>query len=442
MKCIRTGLVAMFVFLLAILLLNETEVTASSRRKVVLISIDGLRPEFYLEDRFDTPTLKRLRDAGTVALSAEPVFPSLTYPNHITLITGLRPANHGILSNTVFTWEKGPSPAWYWESSYIKSKTLFDFAKARGLTTASVRWPVTLKAENITHNVPEIFSMNGFYEGDNFELTAKFTEPKLMQDLLQNISSKKFTDELETDHWAAEAAAYILKSRNPDLLTVHLANVDHVEHGVGREGAEVNAAVKDADKNIAVILSAVDLTDTCVIITGDHGFFDVSQKISPNVLFAQKGWITLNQDKVKNWRVIAHASGGQAAIYVKEQKLLPEVRQILQANASAGYTVIDRAKLDRWGAYPEAAMAIEGQPGFTISGGVTGTLVSSSNKLKGNHGYQPENPDIQTGFIASGCGIRRGKRFEHIRLIDIAPTIANLLQLQEIKTDGQVLNLF
>src|SRR6185503_8787817 len=79
------------------------------KKKVVLISIDGFRPEFYLEDRYLTPTLKSLRDQGVFAIGAEPVFPSLTYPNHTTLITGVYPSKHGVLSNTLFSWQKGPS---------------------------------------------------------------------------------------------------------------------------------------------------------------------------------------------------------------------------------------------------------------------------------------------------------------------------------------------
>lgn len=437
------GILALVMVALCTVVINSTRAASTgSQKKVLLISIDGLRPEFYLSNTFETPALKALKNAGAWATSSMPVFPSVTYPNHTSLITGVYAGKHGVLSNSLFSWEKGPQDAWYWEASHIKVPTIHSLAKKQGQKTASLRWPVTMFAD-VTYLVPEIFGMKGYYEGDGFELTVKYTEKSLMDDILKVTTLKKYSSESEMDFWVAEATAHVIKSRQPDLTTVHLANVDHVEHSFGRDAAETKAAVKDVDKNIKIILDSVDLKTTCVIVTGDHGFVDVSQKISPNTLFIKAGWIETDKaGKITSWKVIAQSSGAQAAIYTKDNSLVPAIHKLLKENESVGYTVLEKDRLDQLGAYPEAVLAISGRPGFTVSGSTTAPLVSSSGSMKGQHGFVPDFPEIQTGLIASGCGIPSGKNLGAVHVIDVAPTIADILGLAGATFDGQVLPLF
>jgi predicted AlkP superfamily pyrophosphatase or phosphodiesterase len=89
---------------------------------VVVISIDGLRPEFYL-GRYDAPTLVRMAREGAHAVAVETVFPSVTYPSHATILTGRRPAAHGIFNNTLFGSD-GTSPEGYWEAERFRCRTL------------------------------------------------------------------------------------------------------------------------------------------------------------------------------------------------------------------------------------------------------------------------------------------------------------------------------
>jgi len=88
-----------------------SEASGHKRRiqhKVVMISIDGLRPDFYLHSGFDTPALKKLKQTGAYAEGVTAVFPTVTYPNHVSLVTGVNPNIHGVLSNTLFSWGEGP----------------------------------------------------------------------------------------------------------------------------------------------------------------------------------------------------------------------------------------------------------------------------------------------------------------------------------------------
>jgi predicted AlkP superfamily pyrophosphatase or phosphodiesterase len=169
-------------------------------------------------------------------------------------------------------------------------------------------------------------------------------------------------------------------------------------------------------------------TKTCVIITGDHGFFDISKRVSPNVLFIEKGWITVDKEgALKDWQVIAQSGGGQAAIYFKNKKLIPEVTKVLNEYAEQGFVVISKERLNELGAYPEADLAIEGKPGYTMSSGLKGKLISDSGNLKGNHGFLPTHPELRTGLLTIGCGFSSGKRWSLAHSIDIAPTIAKIM---------------
>src|SRR5690606_20257249 len=114
----------------------------------------------------------------------------------------------------------------------------------------------------------------------------------------------------EVDRWVAFAGRHIWQKYQPSLMVVHLANVDHVAHGTGPNSEETRLAVAAADKDVQTLLENVNFANTCVLIVGDHGFYDVKQSISPNVLFAQKKWLTLDSTgKIKDWTVVAHASG-------------------------------------------------------------------------------------------------------------------------------------
>lgn len=407
--------------------------------KVVLISIDGLKSDFYMDQKYEMNFVRSLMEVGTYAKGMIPSFPSVTYPNHTTLITGLRPGKHGILSNSLFDWELGPQPAWFWERTHIKSDTLFDLTKKAGLTSASVRWPVTVGDESVTWLVPEIFPMKPYYEGTTFDLTVKLTKKELMDEILKNIQLQTFEGEEAMDNWVAQATAYLAQTKLPDLTAVHLANLDHVEHGNGPEGPKVEAAIKLADSHVKTIVEKLDLKETCVIVTGDHGFYAVSKKINVNSLFVKQGWITLdNAGKLKSFKVIAQSSGGQAAIYLKDKSLEADVLKVLKDNVSAGYEILEKADLEKWGAYPEASFAVSGKEGFTISGSFSETLVEPSSVL-GNHGHLP-TPKMYTGFIAAGCGIQKNvlEPFDNTR---VAPTVAALLGFQVANADGKPISL-
>src|SRR5262249_6392569 len=128
------------------------------RPPLVVISVDGLRPDYVLEaDRYGLriPELRRLVREGAHATGVRGVLPTVTYPSHTTLVTGVSPARHGILANRPFDpAARREGSVWYAED--IKAETLWDAAAAAGLRTANVDWPVTAGAR-IRWNIAQIW---------------------------------------------------------------------------------------------------------------------------------------------------------------------------------------------------------------------------------------------------------------------------------------------
>ncbi len=209
----------------------STQMTALSQH-VVLVSIDGLRPEFYLDDRYPLPTLRMLKERGAHAKAVRGVFPTVTFPSHTTIITGATPAQHGVYYNEVFD-PKNESTRGFWESSWIKVPTLWDAARAKGLTTATVWWPVTVGAQ-VGWNIPDIWSVSK--DTTVLQKLRLLHTPKGLIEEIERAATGIWTeeriqnDEFEREEIATSAAAYILETHKPNLLLVHIVVADRYQH--------------------------------------------------------------------------------------------------------------------------------------------------------------------------------------------------------------------
>jgi len=126
---------------------------------LVVISVDGLRPDYVTAAEAHgakVPHLRKFLHEGTYAQGVTGVIPTVTYPSHTTLMTGVWPAKHGILANQTFDPLQKNHEGWYWYAEDIRVPTLWDAAAAAGRTTASIQWPVTAGAK-INWNIPEIW---------------------------------------------------------------------------------------------------------------------------------------------------------------------------------------------------------------------------------------------------------------------------------------------
>src|SRR5215469_14990421 len=149
---------------------------------LVMISVDGLGAENIAgadEHGAKIPNLRRMLKEGAYAEGVLGVVPTVTYPSHTTLVTGVWPAKHGIFANTVFDPLRKNQEGWYWYAEDIRVPTLWDAASRAGLVTASIQWPATVGAR-ITWNIPEIWRAN---TAEDAKLVRAVSTPGLLQDL-------------------------------------------------------------------------------------------------------------------------------------------------------------------------------------------------------------------------------------------------------------------
>ncbi|WP_121353548.1 alkaline phosphatase family protein [Flavisolibacter nicotianae] len=409
-------------------------------RHVLLVSIDGFRPDFYQDKSWPAPNLQKLKAAGVYATGVRSVFPSVTYPSHTTLVTGAFPARHGIYYNAPYRAKKGQ---WYWEESYIRVPTLWDAVRQAGLTSGAVMWPVTVGAP-IDYNFP-VRRADNDETSNQLEITRPLVTPAGLLDEIEKketgpLTVADFDGNHAIDKTIGKMAAYILKTYQPNLMAVHFITVDHMEHAHGRDAVEVRHAVALVDSMIGVLLKTLKEAglkkNTAVIITGDHGFVNSTHTFSPNVLLQQHGLLTADGGPAS-----FHPAGGSAFLYLKDKgdtATLSKVKAILQAlpaEQKAAFQVVDRAELDRVGANPDVALALAMQDGYVANNEAKGELVRMK-KGGGNHGYFPDFNAINTGFLAIGAGIGKPNQVGDMGIQDIAPLVGKLLNLPFRAPDG------
>lgn len=412
---------------------------------VILISVDGFRPNFYKEAKWPAPNLKTMAEEGVSANGVRGVFPSVTYPSHTTLITGALPATHGIYYNSPFE-PKGQTGRWYWESSLIRTETLWDAVKKSGKKSASLIWPVSVGAP-IDYNIPEVWTLDKNY-GRIQPMRDHQTPNGLLEEMETAVLGKMDTitfngDYLNREDRTGEMAAYILSKYKPSLMTVHLIATDHFQHEQGRDGKKVHTAIAAVDRAIGKIIEASErskiLDKTTFIITGDHGFVNIHSALSPNVWMVEEGLMDAKKDR-GNWKATFHTSGASAFLMLKDKndtKTLDKVRRKLNAlpvSLKKLFRIVERAELDKIGSDPNAAFALAPIPGIAMSGAPTGDILKP--RRGGTHGYFPDFPEIETGFVAWGAGIASNKNIEKMGLEDVAPLISELLNLNFQSENG------
>jgi predicted AlkP superfamily pyrophosphatase or phosphodiesterase len=413
---------------------------------VIVISIDGFRPAQYLDPAGEgvrIPNLQALRYAGSAADGVEVAYPSMTYPSHTSLATGVRPARHGIVSNTMFDPPNGSS-GWYYERSAMKVRAIWDVAKARGLKTAGVSWPVTVGAD-----MSVLYPESNQAPRDMTWLARARADstPGLIDAVVKSLGGYGESDNrnpVERDRFAAAVATHIIRTERPNLLMVHLMQTDTAQHADGPGSPAARAAIERIDAHVGAIVRATEeagiRSRTAFIVSGDHGFSRVHAIIQPNVILRDGGWLkTDDRGRITEWQAASHAT----AIRLRDpsdRALAARVEEAFTSLANGRYRgifrIVARAELDAMGAYPEAAFFLEPAEGYYVSDGVAGGAVLVGTTRHGAHGFLPTEPRMHTGLIASGAGIRPGVPLPLVRQIDIAPTLAGLLGLEMPSADG------
>jgi len=244
---------------------------------------------------------------------------------------------------------------------------------------------------------------------------------------------------------------YVIETVQPNLLLLHLADVDHWQHEDGPFAGRALPALENADKQIARVIAAAKKAgtwdQTVLMIVSDHGHARTSQRVRPGVWLCEKGLVKLDENgKITDWKAYVLASSGSAYIYVKEKEDL-ETRKILvemfqQAASKPGTgirQVFTHEQIVAMGGDPEAFLALEAAEGWAIVGETKGDAISPATQAA-EHGYLPERPEMRPSMLVYGPAIGHGK-IEGARLIDVAPTVARWLGLKLEKAEGKPLEV-
>lgn len=408
---------------------------------VLLISVDGLKPEAVLQAAqhgLKVPNLIQLSRDGAYASGVRGVLPTVTYPSHTTLLTGVSPAKHGIVANTTFDPLNKNTQGWYWYAEDIKVPTLRDAAHAAGLTTASAYWPVSVGAK-IDYNLPQIWR-SGL--PDDLKLQRALSTPGLEPELVAALGRYPggMEETVHADEVRTNFAIRLLETKRPAFMTVYLTGFDTEQHKSGPFSAASNAVLERLDALVGKLRASAEKTSpgrAYVCVVSDHGFASVQHDVNLYGAFRKEGlFVADSSHKISDWKAMPWPAGGAAAIMLadsKDEQTFKNVEALLTRLAADPSNGIDRVlsheELMRGGGFPKAAFFVSFKLGYELGYDFEGPLISAPAN-GGMHGYLPDNPEMRFSFYLVGPGVARGKTIGQIDMRAIAPTLAKILKVR------------
>lgn len=426
-------------------------------RHVILVSLDGLAAYLLDDPNASLPTLRKLAKEGAVVQGGMKVSnPSVTWPNHTTLITGVRPDKHGVLANGVLV-RGGPGvpvridPARD-HADLVRAKSIIDTMHEMGLRTAEVNWPCTRNCLSFDDSIPDVPD------------ALRYTTPRLLNELTGlGVLSKK-----EDKHvfavpssvgkdWAwTETACHLIKTRKPHLLLVHLLNVDSTHHAFGSQTPAGYTANSYIDLCLAKIIDATReagiLSKTTFIVVSDHGFMTTPNAIKPNIVLRDAGLLQTEGKRIVDARVHVVPEGGIGLVYCTNPLEAKDLRGSIE-KAFEGKEGVDRILFPEHFAEfglplpreveqaPDAVIAAK--EGYSVSASVEGSeFVEPNTKVGtslGSHGFLSTHPRMNATCVLWGRDIKSGEVVSGIENTSIAPTIAQLLGLPPAEWDGKAI---
>lgn len=369
---------------------------------VVLVSIDGWRWDYL--DHLPAPTLRSLADRGIRAESLVPVFPVLTFPNHYTIVTGLRPARHGIVSNSMldpaipgrFTLSDTAitgNPAWW------GGEPIWSTATRQGQRSATMFWP-----------------------GSDVAIGGRY--PTYW---------RQFQDELPAADRTTQVIEWLRlpEAERPSLLTLYFSDLDSAGHTYGPDAPEVAAAARTIDTEIARLVAAVDAAGLAGrvhwIITSDHGMTALSGNrvillddyLPPDaVQIVDIGsYLTFNPTGLSEDAAFEALAGRHPHLRVYRSRELP-----------ARYGLAGHRRL--------AAIVGLADEGWTVTTRDRLARRDPNRPWGGAHGFDPAFTSMHGLLIAAGPRLRAGARVPSIENVHLYELMCALLGLTPAPNDG------
>jgi predicted AlkP superfamily pyrophosphatase or phosphodiesterase len=419
---------------------------------VMLISVDGLKPEAILDAQSHglmVPNLRAFMTDGVYASGVRGVLPTLTYPSHTTLLTGASPAKHGIYDNTTFDPLARNQQGWYWYAEDVKVPTLWDAAANAHLKTANIYWPVSVGAK-ITFNIPQIWRTGS---DDDLKLQRALSTPGLEQELSAELGRYPggMEETVAEDEIRARFAIRLLEKKRPDFFTVYLTGLDTEQHRSGPFSPKSNAALERLDAVVGLLRAAAEKAApgrATICVVSDHGFAAVEHDVNLYAAFLDAGLFTVDKaGKVIDWKAMPWPAGGSAAVMLAnpaDETVTRGVKELLDKLAGDPANGIERilshGEIQQGRGFPTAAYLVSFRTGFEMAYALTLPLITAPGNL-GMHGYLPDHPEMRSSFFIVGPHIVKNRSVGEIDMRRIAPTIAAILQVRLVGAELDSLTL-
>jgi predicted AlkP superfamily pyrophosphatase or phosphodiesterase len=397
--------------------------------------------------------LRALAERGAVADGMATVFVSTTWPAHVSLVTGVGPRTHGVVSNHVLNRRTGRAEDFTGDPVYdaadlVWAPTIYDRAHAAGLRTAAVDWPATRRAASLDFNLP-FFKSQAIFEAHTapavWKELAALGYPVERQGEWAELPRRFLKDAM-----VADVAIDVLRRHAPDLLLVHFLCADSHQHLYGPRSPEAYWAITYIDGLVGRLLDALGadgLDRTSVVVVSDHGFLPVSREVRPNVRLRRRGVLRVNAagevESAEARFVMNHGAGwvygldGDRGLVRNLRTELATLEGVSGVWAPEEYGALG---LPTPAENPRAGdLLLEAAPGFMLSDEARGDEELGAPRYRGTHGQRPLHADNRAIFVAAGRGVRRGTRLGPITSRDVAPTLATLLGLPPAPTEGRAL---
>ena len=376
--------------------------TAAQQAKhyVVLVSLDGFRYDYAKKDGAKH-ILALAREGASAPDGMVPSYPSLTFPNHYTLVTGLYPEHHGIVANGFYDPVRKQKyaladPKAVTDGSWYSGTPLWSLAEQQGMHAACFFWP-----------------------GSEAEIAGKRPTYYLKYE-------DTFPDEKRIDQ--VLAWLNLPPEQRPHFITLYYSNVDHAGHKFGPDAPETREAVRQVDTLIGELHTRIAKSRLPVdlIVVSDHG------------MVATKGaWIDL--DKFAD---LSHFTTDGPLLYGDSEAATEHAYQQLKS-ASGDFKVYRRARVPANFDYDQSPR--EGDPviiptgPFAIRAHAPEDPAKDFPPNKGSHGYDPrEMTEMRAIFYAEGPDIRKGATVRPFENVNVYPFIAELLGLDAPASDGKL----
>lgn len=420
-------------------------------RHVVVICIDGLPAYMFDDPNASMPTIRSLAASGSRSKGMLTSNPSVTWPNHTSLTTGVRPEQHGVLFNGVLERTGLGLPVKVnprkEKAELVQVPTIYDVLHEKGLTTAAINWPCTRNCATIADNFPDVPES---FDHTTPRLIAEMKQEGIVTDEeIQNFS--KLSGTVRDRIWT-QTVCHVIRARKPNLVLFHPLNLDSTHHKYGPQTSAGYTAVAFADTLVRDVVHAIDQAgirkQTTILIVSDHGFMAIPKTLQPNVVLRQAGMLTVEGTQVATARAQVIPEGGIGMVYLTvPDKIAEDKQKVIEMfrDREGIAAILTPDEFEKHGLpHPKdytqmADLILVAKDGYGINATATGDDdVITSEATLGTHGFLSTNPKMNATFIATGNGIQSGVTMDSMENIDVTPSIAKLLGV-ELKATGKPL---